>query len=1638
MFNNNQSLNGLNDIDDIDVYSINTEVIDSNQYLLNGVQLNTSHIPEDTNLYFTNQRAIDALIPVLEEFNDELQTKVSKTGDTMTGTLNITDIEASNNTLNLGVNASTINIGTASTASTINIGSSPSDVVNIYGNLTTISTTNTDIYDKNITLNKGSTTSASARGAGISIRDNNTDNQGYITVNGTDGQGFDFKAPENTGIVRLRNVGGVSSDIVLTNGSQTIAGIKTFTNTINCNGNLNAISGRVYTRDALFGGSSIINTQGCNIQWNKEGGRGRSYIINQKGGGGQYAGISFGESDTSNNYTQNMLLFTSGELFLGNTSILTPRAYKFSIETGDINLESGLYRIGGNQISTSNVLEGSNLYYTDARARNAITGSTYINYNNTNGVISFNNSGFLSSITTDNITEGTTNKYITNQRVIDAIEHLNYIIVDNITPRLLSSGLTIGDNAGFKTLELLGSTINIGNPQYNSIINFYANKIYNLVANDLNIENKFITLNKNGGIATSGESGIYIEENNAVVAYAKVDVYRTAWEFKCPERTQKFLIEFDNSGQTFVLNKALVDLIHDPLTLDTNTNGLYLINPQVLGLRQASGTQTGALSSTDWNTFNNKENALTFLSPLSRSTNTISMSQANASTNGFLSSTDWNIFNNKLNSSGGTISGALTVSGSSSLNGTYINTNFGNTTNRPLLVTAVSSLPSYEIRARSNATNTFGDDGFLRLVAGGGTNSNVQSYIELSGYSTVPDMDKNIVFGTSGTQRMRITGGGNVIIGTGTTTTNKLDVAGNINISTGSNYLINGSQIGADNIQDNGLINRFIRNNIAQTFTGLKTFSSGINSATVTITNNVSNFNFGSSTTLQNKLEIYGSTSTDRIIRFRRGGGAPPGHAGLQFSDYDNHSYYVLPYSNSLNFNYASGNPTSTGSVGTTILKLNSDSTLTINGATTLLSTLNVSDESTFNAPLIIKPATTSYTSDWFSIASRINSVNRSKTYLVFAEDTPGSDVALLRQINPEEIQDNRLHISLDFVDTITVNEPPTDEGGFSIRRLDASGEPDGTHVSLFHVRKKTGNVGIGITAPTQKLDVSGNINISNGSNYLINGVQLNTSHIPENTNLYYTDTRVQNLVNPVLNALVTEISNTYVKKVGDTMTGTLLISNIDASNTTLNIGNNSTNVNIGSDNITINGSTTCLSTLTLSADPYLPLQCATKQYVDNNIGSLSQSKWLVSNNDLYPLSNNYNVSIGTSTNTSNYKLNVNGNAYISNGLTVNTGGINSSSPITCTGGNMIVNNERAGFIADTGGNYRFGLMKYLNRVPGLWMCRNNPIQIGHVRVDTLLNTPATFDTRIHIASDGKIGMGTTDPQHNVDIYTTSGNTSLSLNNSVLDFLDIGLCGSAGQYTTGSSTGDVVMRWNTNNKLYFASSNRNILFLNGADESVNTSGYLTVNKGSALFTETRLQFKNPSNTSGLFFMIKNLNNVLQITREVSGGTQNNYVEFTGINTNFNSYVRLNYINATSLNTPVIWDYNNNFELKYLSSDERIKTNIQKLKSIETSFIYKIEVYKYKPKDTPDYKKYYYGPIAQQLNKILGDNNNIVNKPPNGEYFTVDDRSIHYSHLAETQKLKKVVDKQQKRILELEKEVNELKSQMKEILSLLKK
>jgi hypothetical protein len=89
-----------------------------------------------------------------------------------------------------------------------------------------------------------------------------------------------------------------------------------------------------------------------------------------------------------------------------------------------------------------------------------------------------------------------------------------------------------------------------------------------------------------------------------------------------------------------------------------------------ISIQVANATQDGYLSSGDWNTFNSKQSALTFSSPLVNTAGVVSIPAATTSVSGYLTNTDWNTFNAKQ--------GALTLtttgtSGPSTLVGDTLN-----------------------------------------------------------------------------------------------------------------------------------------------------------------------------------------------------------------------------------------------------------------------------------------------------------------------------------------------------------------------------------------------------------------------------------------------------------------------------------------------------------------------------------------------------------------------------------------------------------------------------------------------------------------------------------------------------------------------------------------------------------------------------------------------------------------------------------------------------------------------------------------------------------------------------------------------------------------------------------------------------
>jgi hypothetical protein len=103
--------------------------------------------------------------------------------------------DVGNSILGLGqTNANVIILGNNLSTTYIN-GTLNVEMAN-FNTANNVSVNNLDVDNKIITLNKNSVGSGTAKNAGILIRDNNIDDQGFFRVNQF-GSGFIMKAPEN-------------------------------------------------------------------------------------------------------------------------------------------------------------------------------------------------------------------------------------------------------------------------------------------------------------------------------------------------------------------------------------------------------------------------------------------------------------------------------------------------------------------------------------------------------------------------------------------------------------------------------------------------------------------------------------------------------------------------------------------------------------------------------------------------------------------------------------------------------------------------------------------------------------------------------------------------------------------------------------------------------------------------------------------------------------------------------------------------------------------------------------------------------------------------------------------------------------------------------------------------------------------------------------------------------------------------------------------------------------------------------------------------------------------------------------------------------------------------------------------------
>lgn len=170
-------------------------------------------------------------------------------------------------------------------------------------------------------------------------------------------------------------------------------------------------------------------------------------------------------------------------------------------------------------------------------------------------------------------------------------------VIANSYTRGSAGTLLVGQSSGVNTT--------VGNST--ATVNVVGSTI-NLSTSSLNTTGKILKVNRDGLSATGSDAGFEIEEATTVTGYFRSSSDRNSFVLKAPNTAGIATITPGSGGIT------LDQSSHNPLTLGT-ANGLSL-STQQLSLALSSGSTTGALNSTDWNTFNNKQPAGNYITDL--------------------------------------------------------------------------------------------------------------------------------------------------------------------------------------------------------------------------------------------------------------------------------------------------------------------------------------------------------------------------------------------------------------------------------------------------------------------------------------------------------------------------------------------------------------------------------------------------------------------------------------------------------------------------------------------------------------------------------------------------------------------------------------------------------------------------------------------------------------------------------------------------------------------------------------------------------------------------------------------------------------------------------------------------------------
>lgn len=470
-----------------------------------------------------------------------------------------------------------------------------------------------------------------------------------------------------------------------------------------------------------------------------------------------------------------------------------------------------VFGVSSISLDTDDIPEGStNLYFTTARARASISAGTGISYDSGTGVITNSDKGSSQNIFKNIAVSGQSTVVAdSNDDTLTIVAGTNVTITtdsatDSITINAASSGGTVTNIATSAPITggPITSTGTIGITQSGTSTDGY------LSSTDWNTFNSKEPALTKGDLTESTSSILTIGNGTGAV----IGSGTTITVAQSGSSTDGYLSSTDwntfNGKEPALTKGNLTETTSAVLTITGGTNAV-IGSGTTIQVSQASTSTSGYLSSIDWNTFNDKEPALTkgnltestsAILTITGGTNsvigsgtTIEVSQASSTTSGYLSSTDWNTFNDKepalnkgnltettsaiLTITGGTnaVIGSgttIAVSQASTSTSGYLSSIDWNTFNdkEPAITKGNLTETTSAILTITGGTNAVIGSGATIAVSQASTSTS--GYLSSTDWNTFNGKQDTLTFGNlteTTSSILTITGGTGAVVGSGTT-----------------------------------------------------------------------------------------------------------------------------------------------------------------------------------------------------------------------------------------------------------------------------------------------------------------------------------------------------------------------------------------------------------------------------------------------------------------------------------------------------------------------------------------------------------------------------------------------------------------------------------------------------------------------------------------------------------------------------------------------------------------------------------------------------------------------------------------------------------------------------------------------------